>query len=155
MNEADFTTLCRELMPGMYRIGMSMLRRHQDAQDAVQQCLMKAWAARERVQPGKERAWLMRILVNECRTVLRQRRRMLPVAEVPEAAYTPPDTALRDAIDALPDAWRLPVLLKYMEGMSEVEAAQALGVSRPVLKGRLYRARRALEKALKEEVELE
>lgn len=46
-------------------------------------------------------------------------------------------------------------MLKYMEGMSEVEAAQALGVSRPVLKGRLYRARRALEKALKEEVELE
>ena len=78
-----------------------------------------------------------------------------PVERLPEQAYTPPDTNLREAIDALPENWRLPLLLKYMEGMSEKEAARALGITQGALKARLHRARKALEKALNEEVELE
>ena len=58
-------------------------------------------------------------------------------------------------MDALPDVWRLPLLLKYMEGMTEKEAARALNITQGVLKGRLYRARKALAKRLQEEVELE
>lgn len=65
MNEVDFTGLCREHMPGLYRISMALVRNHADAQDAVQQALMKAWAARDRMRPGAERAWLMRIVINE------------------------------------------------------------------------------------------
>lgn len=154
MNEAAFTSLCQAQMPGLYRISLAILRRHADAQDAVQQALMKAWTARETVRPGSERAWLTRIVINECRNIQRQRARMVPVEHLPEPAYTPPDTALREAIDALPERWRLPILLKYMEGMTEAEAARALGIGQTALKGRLHRARKALEKALREEVEL-
>lgn len=80
--------------------------------------------------------------------------RVVPVERLPERAYTPPDTALREAIDALPENWRLPLLLKYMEGMTEAEAARALGITQGALKARLHRGRKALEKALNEEVEL-
>lgn len=154
MNEAAFISLCQMHMPGLYRISLAILRSHADAQDAVQQGLMKAWTARASVRPGSERAWLTRIVINECRNIQRQRARMVPVDVLPEPPYTPPDTALKEAIDALPERWRLPLLLKYMEGMSEKEAAGVLGISQTALKGRLHRARKALEKTLNEEVEL-
>ena len=154
MNEAAFISLCQMHMPGLYRISLAILRSHADAQDAVQQGLMKAWTARDSVRPGSERAWLTRIVINECRNIQRQRARMVPVDVLPEPPYTPPDTALKEAIDALPERWRLPLLLKYMEGMSEKEAAGVLGISQTALKGRLHRARKALEKTLNEEVEL-
>lgn len=155
MNEADFIALCQAMTESLYRISMSILRRHQDAQDAVQQALMKAWAARDRVRPGCERAWLTRIAINECRSLQRQRRRVVPVEHLPETTWQPADTALRDAVDALPDGLRLAILLKYMEGMTEKEAAQAMGITQQALKGRLHRGRKALERLLKEEVELE
>lgn len=154
MNEAAFISLCQMHMPGLYRISLAILRSHADAQDAVQQGLMKAWTARGSVRPGSERAWLTRIVINECRNIQRQRARMVPVDVLPEPPYTPPDTALKEAIDALPERWRLPLLLKYMEGMSEKETARVLGISQTALKGRLHRARKALEKTLNEEVEL-
>lgn len=155
MNEAAFTALCKAHMEGLYRISLSILHAHQDAQDAVQQALLKAWAARARLRPGFERAYLTRIVINECRNIQRQRMRVIPVEKFPEEACNPPDTSLRDAVDALPELLRLPLLLKYMEGMSEKEAAHALGITVVTLKGRLFRARKALEKLLKEEVELE
>lgn len=154
MNELDFTELCRACMPGLYRVSMSILRSEADAQDAVQQAMLKAWQARERVYPGHEQAWLMRIAVNECRSIQRQRMRLVPAEYLPEGAYTPPDTSLRDAVEQLPESLRLPLLLKYMEGMTEEEAARALGMTRAALKGRLFRARHALAKLLNEEVEL-
>ena len=155
MNEAEFTTLCEEQMHSLYRVSMAILHHHSDAQDAVQQAFMKAWTSRSRMYVGAEKAWLMQITINECRNVQRQRMRMMPVEQLPEDGYMPPDTALRDAIQTLPEKWRLPLLLKYMEGMSENETARALSISRTVLKGRLFRARKALKKALDEEMELE
>ncbi|MBQ8555435.1 MAG: RNA polymerase sigma factor [Clostridia bacterium] len=154
MNEAAFTALCKAYMDGLYRISLSILHAHQDAQDAVQQALLKAWTARAKARPGCERAWLTRIVINECRSIQRQRLRVFPVETLPERPCHLPDSTLRDATDALPELLRLPLLLKYMEGMSEKEAAQALGVTVTVLKGRLFRARKALGKLLNEEVEL-
>jgi len=48
----------------------------------------------------------------------------------------------------------IPILLKYMEGYSEKETAAALEITVPTLKARLFKARRQLERELKEEVEL-
>lgn len=155
MDEARFVSQCTAWAPGLMRIALSILRTEADAQDALQQALMKAWAARDKARPGCEQAWLTRILVNECRSIQRQRMRVTPMADLPPRPAPTPAHDLRAAMDALPDHLRLPILLKYMQGMSEREAAQALGIPVTALKGRLYRARRALESILKEEVELE
>ena len=77
------------------------------------------------------------------------------VAEAPERGYMPPDMELRWAIERLPEKMRTPILLRYMEGYSEKEAASALRIPLSALKSRLFRARRQLEKFLKEEVELQ
>lgn len=157
-NEVDDMTFTREamaLLPSLRRIALGMLRAGADAEDAVQQGLCNAWARRQDVRPETFRAWLTRIVVNECYNIQRHRMRVYPVAEAAhEDAWRPPDLALRDALDALPERLRIPFLLKYMEGYDLREIAQTLRLSVTAVKGRLHRARRALQKSLREEVEL-
>ena len=153
MDDMTFIRLCERSMASFFRVAYSVLRRRQDAEDAVQQALLKGWAAREKARPGCEQAWVMRIVINECRNIQRYRMRVTPVEQMPQAPLEPPDIALRAALDALPPNLRLALLLKYMESMSEKEMAVALGLSVPAVKSRLLRARRALRKELSEEVE--
>ena len=141
MDDVTFIRLCEAEMTVLYRMAVSILRRQQDAEDAVQQALLKGWTARQKAWRGSEKAWLMRIVINECRNVQRYRMRVLPVETVPETPTDVPDVSLRLAVDALPETLRLPLLLKYMESMSEKDGAAALRMSVPAVKSRLLRAR--------------
>lgn len=135
----------------LYRVCLSILRRDADAQDAVQQALERAWAHRQSAQPDRIRAWLTQIAVNECRNILRRRRRVEPAAILPERPpLSGPDLSLRDALDRLPDALRTPLLLHYMEGFTEKEIAPALTLPQSTVKWRMYQARCRLREDLKE-----
>lgn len=153
MNDASFIQLCTESMTAFYRVAISILRKQQDAEDAVQQAFMKGWTSRKRIWKGSEQAWMMRIVINECRNIQRYRMRVSPSENLPEASSDWPDMALRVAVDALPENLRLPLLLKYMEALSEKEIAIALQLSVPAVKSRLHRARQTLRNELNEEVE--
>ena len=155
MDKTSFEQLYRDMLPGLYRLAQGILRHPADAQDAVQQATIRAYLALDRIRPGRERAYFARIVINECRNIQRSRMRMLPMEELPDPGYTPPDPVLASAIANLPERLRLPLLLKYMEGYSEKETATALGISIPAVKGRLLKARRQLARELEEEVELE
>lgn len=152
MDDETFVRVSREGLPMLYRVSMSILRHAPDAEDAVQQGLMRAWEHRGKGRAGCERAWITRIVINECRNIQRYRMRVVPMETPDEPPWTPPDISLRDALAALPEKYRLPLLLKYMEGMTEREAAGALGLTVTAFKSRLMRARRALASALHEEV---
>lgn len=154
MDKAAFERLYLDMLPGLYRLAQSLLRHPADAQDAVQQAAVKAWMALDKLPEGGERAYFTRIVINECRNIQRQRMRVTPVPDFPDRGSPPGDQDLRRAIDALEEGLRLPLLMKYMEGYSEREIAQAMGLGVPAVKSRLYRARRRLERTLKEEVEL-
>ena len=114
---------------------------------------MKGWASRKRIWKGSEQAWMMRVVINECRNIQRHRMRVSPIERLPDNPSDWPDMALRVAVDALPETLRLPLLLKYMESMSEKEIALALRLSVSAVKSRLHRARQALRNELNEEVE--
>jgi len=139
----------KAMTPSLYRVGMGILGRQADVEDAVQQALMKAWAARHRVEESYLRPWLMRIVINECRNIQRQRRRTIP-AEIPDQAQAPASdySDIYEAMDALPEKMRLILLLRYMENYSEKDIAKALGLTVVAVKGRLFRAREALKKRL-------
>jgi len=154
MDKTTFEQLYRQMLPGLYRLALSILRHGADAQDAVQQAAVKAYLAAERIHPGGERAYFTRIVVNECRNIQRSRTRQTPVAEVPERPAVGPNDDLRLAVEALPEELRLILLMKYMEGYSEKEIAAALEISVPTVKNRLFKARKALRRELREEVEL-
>lgn len=149
IDEGTFTREATVLLPVLHRIGMSILRAEADAQDAVQQGLLKAWDKRGQARPETLRAWMTRIIVNECRNIQRYRMRVVPTERVDEVGrYDPPDLALADAVAALPEKLRTPFLLKYMEGYSEKEVAQAMQVPVTTVKNRLLRARRQLQAQL-------
>ena len=152
VDDATFTRESSAMLPGLYRLSMSILHAQADAQDAVQQGLLRAWAARDRARPESLRAWITRIVINECRNIQRSRMRVFPAERVAEPApqHVLEDLGLYEAIDGLPEKLRTPLLLRYMERYSEREIAASLGVPVTTVKNRLYRARRALDRRLSE-----
>ncbi len=147
-----FTSETTALTTTLYRLCMSILHSEQDAQDAVQQGLCKAWAVRERIRPDSFRPYLTRVIINECRNIQRHRQRVTPAeaVEVASEAYIPEDMGLKAAIDALPETLRTPLLLHYMENYSEREIARSLNISLMAVKNRLFRARQKIKTALKD-----
>ena len=85
MTEADFEARVTALTEDMYRVAATLLRGHHDRQDAVQECIWKAWRNLRYLRDDAAfRPWLMRILINECYNVKRAHRRISPMAELPE-----------------------------------------------------------------------
>ena len=151
ISKERFTQQALMLSPALRRIALSILFSEADAQDALQQALLKAWKKREGVDETRFKPYLTRILINECRNIQRVRQRVFPVDQLPEDAYVPPDRMLKDAVDKLPETLRTPLLMHYMEGYKEKEIAQALSLSVPQLKARLFRGRKKLRTLLDEE----
>ena len=75
MNKIAFEELYMQQLPGLFRLAQSILRQPADAEDAVQQAVLQAWRQLETIQPGKEKAYLARIVINECHNIQRQRQR--------------------------------------------------------------------------------
>ena len=155
MTKQEFASEAEALAPSLRRIALSIVRSEHDAQDAVQQALLRVWERRERVDPARLKAYLTRAVINACRDVQRARMRNVPMDAMPERAVEPPDTALRDAVESLEEKLRTPLLLHYMEGYTEREIARVLSLSLPQLKSRMFRARRKLRAMLSEEAKEE
>lgn len=155
MTKEAFGELYLQLLPGLFRLAQSILRHREDAMDAVQQAIEKAWKASGRMRPGEEKAYITRIVINECRNIQRYRMRVTPCTDFdfPERKQEEPDRELYEAVANLPEKYRLPLLLRYMEGYSEKEAAEALKISTGALKSRLFRARNQLRNIIIEERE--
>lgn len=157
MTKEAFGELYLQLLPGLFRLAQSILRHREDAMDVVQQAIEKAWKASGRMRPGEEKAYITRIVINECRNIQRYRMRVTPCTDFdfPGKKQEEPDRELYEAVANLPEKYRLPLLLRYMEGYSEKEAAEALKISTGALKSRLFRARNQLRNMIIEEREKE
>ena len=157
VDDLTWQETARANLPLLYKLAHQALRNDADAQDAVQQALMHAWEKRGRVQADRLRAYLCRAVLNESRMVLRHRNRMLPTEELPIRPVQPaPDLRpLMQAIADLPDKYRWPVWLRYLEDLSAREAAEALGITVTALNSRIHRAKLLLRQALGEEADYE
>ena len=143
-----------DLLPTLYKIAYGILRSDADARDAVQQALLKAWEKRDTARQDAFRGFLTRILINECRNIQRQRMRVCPADLTQVAIYdeSPDYRDLYKALNDLPEALRLAVMLKYLHDYSEKEAARALRIPVTTYKSRLHRARSLLRKQLSQGV---
>jgi RNA polymerase sigma-70 factor, ECF subfamily len=142
------------------RLATHILGSREDAEDAVQETFLRAYrslgAYEER---DRFSAWLVRILVNQCRTAMARRRRQVTVADW-EWAVAPGDVeehpadraALREelerALAQLPAEQREALLLKYAEELSYDEIAAATGAGTSALKMRVKRACERLREIL-------
>ena len=133
----------------MYRVACSVLGPRDECRDAMQEAVLKAWDKRHTLRDeSRFKSWIIRILVNECRNIQRSTRRLIPMDQVPDSAAPPRDPTLFMALQALPEKYRLPLVLQCSEGMSYQEIAAALHLSEGAVRGRIYRAKEQLRKEL-------
>ena len=132
------------------------------ADDVTQQIFLKLFTAIRQFRGDSEfTTWLYRLVVNACLDERRRRRRLLPWGET-VAMRNPSDKkpqekqyarleiaeAVREAIGELKPKFRLPILLKYIEGLSYEEIARVMGCSKGTVASRLNRGHSQLAKRL-------
>jgi RNA polymerase sigma factor (sigma-70 family) len=157
---AAFAALLRRHGPLVFGVCRQILRAMQDAEDAFQATFLVL--ARKAASIRKQQslpAWLHRVAVNIARTArsTAARRRLCERQAVAMSdssfveATPPPDDwqpLLHEEVNRLPEKYRLPVVLCYLEGRSHPEAAARLGWPVGTVKGRLARARDLLRSRL-------
>ncbi|HUF96169.1 MAG TPA: sigma-70 family RNA polymerase sigma factor [Acidimicrobiia bacterium] len=174
---ADQATFADDAMPytkQLYGAAMRMTRNPADAEDLVQETFLKAYRAYDSFTAGTNlKAWLYRILTNTYINNYRKasRRpdevdlgnvedlylyRRIGSEESVEASRTTEDRVLdglvesdiKKAVEALPENFRIPVLLADLEGLSYQEIADILDIPIGTVMSRLHRGRKAMQKAL-------
>jgi len=173
-DQAQFAELAMEHMGSLYTAALRMTRNPADAEDLVQETYLKAYRAFGTFQAGTNlKAWLYKILTNTFINSYRSRKRRPEQTELDdvedlylyrrlgglEAAvagrsaeeevlehFTESD--VKRAIEALPEQFRMAVLLADVEGFSYKEIADILDVPIGTVMSRLHRGRKALQKAL-------
>ena len=175
-DQSAFADQAMEYMPQLYSAALRMTRNAADAEDLVQETYLKAFRGFDRFEEGTNlRAWLYRILTNTFINMYRSKKRRpaeteldegedlylyrrlggLEAARVSRSAedelmdfFT--DAEVKDAIEALPEQYRIVVLLCDVEGFSYKEIAEWLDIPIGTVMSRLHRGRKALQKQLYE-----
>lgn len=133
------------------RLSYTYLRSTHDAEDICQTVFLKLLAGGYTFDsPAHEKAWVIRTTANACKDELRAyRRRNAPLEAAGEvAAPEEPDSALLEAVLALPEKYREAVYLHYYEGYSVREVAELLNRSGAAVFAHLSRGRKKLREEL-------
>lgn len=168
---AAFELLVERYKGVVYSMAFGMLRSREDAEEAAQDTFVKLFRARDQFDDERRlEPWLLRIAGNTCRDALRRRK----VDRLPTGADTAGDSLVeavadpaslgRDAIDTarlavrqeltkLSDSLRLPLVLKYLNGLTNRQVADTLGISVSNVKVRTARAKDLLQSRLAERME--
>lgn len=137
-----------EYLP-MVRLAGAMLGSRAAAEEAVQDAFVQVSRTLDTVAPDKRGAYLRTAVLNAARTQVRRSRAAKRQARaVPELVATPEEHALRSAearevmalVDTLPERQRQCLVLRYFEGLTDPEVAEALGISMGSVKSHIHRA---------------
>jgi RNA polymerase sigma-70 factor (ECF subfamily) len=160
---ALFEILMRRHNQRVYRAVRAVLRSDDDAEDVMQQAYINAYKHLGQFAGDAQfSTWLTRIAINEA---LRRRKRARTIGEgddsvtislveddAPDPEMQASTAELRELLEreiaALPESYRLVIMLRDIEGLSTAEAAQSLGLSEDVVKTRLHRGRTMLRDSL-------
>lgn len=176
-NTQQFHELIRPYERSAYVMALSMLKNEADAEDAVQEAVLKAFRnLRSFRGDSKFGTWLLSITLNEARNRLRHRNavkmesldapqdeqeQISPALlrdwrEIPSQALERMEVKqmLQQAITGLPPIYKEVLLMRDVEEMSVGESAAALGISEGAIKVRLHRARMMLQKKLAPQLKL-
>jgi RNA polymerase sigma-70 factor (ECF subfamily) len=172
----DFTQEAMQFAPQLFSTAMRMTRNKSDAEDLVQETFIKAWRSFHTFQTGTNlRAWLYRIMTNTFINKYNSKLRKPTETELDEVEelylykrlgsidqsklsssaedqmlelFT--DDEVKNALEELPETFRLPVLLSDVDGFSYKEIAEMLDIPLGTVMSRLHRGRKLMQKMLYE-----
>ncbi len=173
-DQAHFSELAMPLMSPLYSAALRMTRNPADAEDLVQEAYLRAYRGFGGFTEGTNlKAWMYRILTNTFINTYRAKQRRPTETELDDVEdlylyhrlHDAPgqglgasaeenlmerlgDAEVIDALEALPENFRIPVLLADVEGFSYADIAEILDIPMGTVMSRLHRGRKALEKAL-------
>jgi RNA polymerase sigma-70 factor (ECF subfamily) len=173
-DQAQFAEDTEQFMGSLYSAALRMTRNPSDAEDLVQETYLKAYRGYGSFRAGTNlKAWLYRILTNTFINSYRAKRRHPEETELEEVEEfylfrrlggleaaaagrsaedevleSMTDEEVKQAIESLPESFRMAVLLADLEGFSYKEIAEIMEVPIGTVMSRLHRGRRALQKAL-------
>ena len=175
-DQARFEEQAMEFMPSLYAAALRMTRNPADAEDLVQETYLKAYRGFGGFEEGTNlKAWLFRILTNTYINRYRQQKRRPEETDLDDVedfylyrrlggfdeariSKSAEDTLLelftddevKDALESLPEGFRMAVLLADVEGFAYKEIAEILDIPIGTVMSRLHRGRKALQKRLYE-----
>jgi RNA polymerase sigma-70 factor (ECF subfamily) len=158
-----FEMIIRTHSRTLFAIAYGILQNREEAEDAVQDALVKAWKSRWRVRdPEKFAAWLSMIARHRARDVFRKRRTVSLPNEVTKSLASETnrnrntntsdellDRQLHSELAALPEVHRSALMLRYFEEMDYQSIEKLLGLTNGALRGILGRALATMRKRLK------
>jgi len=171
-DRAVFAAEAMQYAPQLYSAAMRMTRNSSDAEDLVQEAYLRAYRSFATFEQGTNlRAWLFRILTNTYINTYRAKQRRPQETELNDvedlylyrrisgldgASRSAEDTLfdlftddeVKQALEDLPEAFRMPVLLADVQGFSYKEIAEILDIPIGTVMSRLHRGRKAMQKLL-------
>ncbi len=158
--DGSFEALVRSHVDRCHAIALRVLGNPHDAEEVTQDALVRAYRAlagypRERIRDLRLRPWLATIVVNLCRNRVRRTPATTSLEPMLEAGFEPATSAAdspaalaeraasRERLAALladlPDRYRIPVVLRHVDGLSYTELAEVLGRPEGTLKAQVHR----------------
>jgi RNA polymerase sigma-70 factor, ECF subfamily len=159
-DQAAFRTLVERHIDRAFALALRILKNQADADDVVQDSLLKLWTNRKRMEIGRAKVstWLYRVITNRCIDL----KRMPRMGELDDTTDVPDDrpdvlstlhrtsvaSLLEAAMSRLPDQQRIALILSYHENMSNAEIAEVMETTVMAVESLLKRGRQQLRKLL-------
>ena len=146
----------------LYAVAYRLSGNDDEAQDLVQESLIRVRRGLERYEPGSLEGWLARIVTNVFLDEMRRRKRrptdalpdeperVLPAAPAADEVYVGLSADIQTALASLPEEFRVPVVLCDIADQSYEQIAATLGVPVGTVRSRLHRGRKLLRDLLSE-----
>lgn len=173
-DQADFADEAMQYAPQLYSAAMRMTRNRADAEDLVQEAYLKGFRSFHTFNEGTNlRAWLFRILTNTYINKYRKKQRSFDESDLgdiedlylykrmgtfedPSIGRSAeeslmemlPDDEVKQALENLPENFRMPVILADVQGFAYKEIAEILEIPIGTVMSRLHRGRKQMQKAL-------
>lgn len=146
MTEAEFIAKLRPLESYLKRMAVAITRNPADAQDALQEGVLAAFVAREKLRdPSLFKPWIKKIIAHQCGRQIRKRGQVIPMG-------LPGDYTLNcseggsdawliwDQVARLPELYAQIIIMRYAADLKQAEIAQALDIPVGTVKSRLHNA---------------
>lgn len=146
-NDAEaFIQLMELCKVNMYKVAKAYLHNEEDAADAVADTILTCFEKIQDLrQPKYFKTWMIRILINTCNDMIKQRRRDCPIEEyleIPVEDRERQNVEFLETLNKIDEKYRIVLVLYYVEGFSIKEIAKLLDMKEVTVKARLQRGRK-------------